>query len=141
MCEIAFGLLLFAIDLATFIVGLVLLAAGGYSAIFGGGEGDIKLVINKVGEITGINGAVVVFFAGLFLVVVFLFYALKAYEDAKAAKKAAARAAAAQDHPPEAERFMQAKKEFEAVTEKPDRVGFLDLVVHFYRVKRVEQPR
>lgn len=75
------GILFFLMDVVTFAVGLVLVSIG-IGLISDGGEGGIKLVIQKVGEITGINGQMVIFLAGVGFVLSAVGYARKAYQEA-----------------------------------------------------------
>ena len=78
------GVLFFLMNLATFILGVVLLFTGLGFVGSDGGEGGIHLVVKKVGEITGINGHMVVFLAGIAMILAAVGYARKAYQEARA---------------------------------------------------------
>jgi hypothetical protein len=83
-CELKtmIGLLFFLVDLAVLVLGALLIGTGVGLLGSGSGEGGIRLVVKEIGEITGINGQLVVFIAGVLLVLAALGYALKAYKEA-----------------------------------------------------------
>ena len=76
------GILFFLVDLTVLVLGAVLCATGIGLLGSGSGEGGIKLVVKAVGEITGVNGQLVVFIVGALMVLAALGYALKAYQEA-----------------------------------------------------------
>jgi hypothetical protein len=72
-----------------FLVDIIVLALGGFCLYVGvqalgadGGDGNIKLVVKKLGEISGINGNALVLVAGVAMILSALGYALKAYQEA-----------------------------------------------------------
>jgi hypothetical protein len=88
--KLVLGILFFLVDLAVFVVGGCLLLIGIGLLGHGTGAGDIKVVISKIGEISGINGQLVVFLTGAAMILISLAYALKAYTAAAAEAAAAA---------------------------------------------------
>ncbi len=76
------GLLFFLVDLGVLVLGALLIGTGVGLLGSGNGQGGIKLVVQGIGEITGINGQLVVFIAGVAMVLAALGYALKAYKEA-----------------------------------------------------------
>ena len=52
-------------------------------ALSGVGEGGISVISKALGEITGINGQLVIFLAGIFMVMSALGYARKAFQEAR----------------------------------------------------------
>jgi phosphohistidine phosphatase SixA len=78
------GVFFFLMDLLAFVVGIWLLWAGLRLLGGGGGEGKISIVVNQIGQMTGVNGTIVVFVAGLALVLAAVGYARKAYQEARA---------------------------------------------------------
>lgn len=76
------GILFFFVDLAVLVLGAFLCLTGIGLLGSGSGEGGIKLVVKAIGEITGVNGQLVVFIVGALLVLAALGYALKAYKEA-----------------------------------------------------------
>lgn len=76
------GIFFFGIDLAVFLIGSLLLWIGVNLISSDGSQGTISLIVKEVGEITGINGSVVVLLVGFCLVCLAVSYALKAYQAA-----------------------------------------------------------
>jgi formate hydrogenlyase subunit 3/multisubunit Na+/H+ antiporter MnhD subunit len=72
--KLVIGLLFFLVDAAVFVVGTLFALIG--VGLLGSrtGEGAIKVVVEKIGEISGITGAV--------MILASLGYALKAYHEA-----------------------------------------------------------
>jgi hypothetical protein len=80
--KLAAGIFLFIMDVVAFAFGIVLILTGVGVVTSQGGEGNIEVVIDKIGKITGINGNLVIFLAGIALVLVSVTYALKAFKEA-----------------------------------------------------------
>ena len=80
--KLVLGAFFFLVDLAVLIIGTIIIFTGIGLLGHGSGEGGIKVVLEKIGEITGINGQLVVFLAGVLMVIAALGYALKAYQEA-----------------------------------------------------------
>jgi hypothetical protein len=76
------GVIFFLIDSATLAFGVVLTLIGVGLLGQSSGEGDIKVVIEKLFEITGINGHLLLVLAGVFVVFSALGYASKAVVEA-----------------------------------------------------------
>lgn len=76
------GILFFVIDLFVLAIGAVCIYAGIQSMGNVGGEGGIKLVVQKIGEVSGMNGSALILAAGVAMVLAALGYALKAYQEA-----------------------------------------------------------
>src|SRR6266540_3647379 len=76
------GTFFFLMNLATFALGVWLVVIGLGFVRASGGEGGVKVVIEKVGEITGVNGQSIVFFAGIGISLSAVGYARKAYQEA-----------------------------------------------------------
>jgi len=76
------GVLFFVVDLVVLAVGGLCIYAGIQSIGSAGGEGGIKLVVQKLGEVSGMNGSALILAAGLAMVLAALGYALKAYQEA-----------------------------------------------------------
>jgi len=76
------GVFFFLMDLATFIFGGILTFRGAGLLVGGGGEGKIKLAVEKIGEVTGVNGQVLILCAGLALVLASMGYARKSFQEA-----------------------------------------------------------
>jgi|SRR5713101_4828763 len=66
--KLVIGVLFFLIDFAVFLVGTLLALVGIGFLGSGTGEGAIKVVVTKVGEISGINGQLVVFLTGAVMI-------------------------------------------------------------------------
>lgn len=78
------GVFFFLMDLATFIFGGILTFRGAGLLVSGGGGGNIKLAVEKIGEVTGVNGQVLILCAGLALVLASIGYARKSFQEARA---------------------------------------------------------
>jgi hypothetical protein len=83
------GILFFLVDLAVLVLGIILCATGIGLLGSGSGEGGIKLVVKELGEITGVNGQLVVFVVGALMALAALGYALKAYQEAARTERGA----------------------------------------------------
>ena len=59
--KLVIGLLFFFVDMAVFLVGTLFALVGVGLLGSGTGEGAVKVVVTKIGEISGINGQLVVF--------------------------------------------------------------------------------
>ncbi len=77
------GSLLCIVDVVVLGLGIWLLTVG--LGLLGGGtgEGGISIIVEQIGEISNVNGRLVVFLSGLALVLASLGYARKAYQEAK----------------------------------------------------------
>jgi len=84
--RLAFALLLLVVDLSTLLLGLWLAWAG----LKNPGDGNIAVVIDGIGKITGANGPLVVGLSGVVLVGLALSYAYKAAKDAASSPAGAA---------------------------------------------------
>ena len=80
--RVFFGILIFLADLVVLAMGAYLTLAG--FSVVGSGQGNIKIVIQQIGEISGINGHVAVGIIGALLMVVSVILALKAFNESKA---------------------------------------------------------
>jgi len=80
--KLVIGLLFFLIDASVFVVGTLFALIGVGLLGSSTGEGAIKVVVEKIGEISGINGQLVVFLTGAAMILASLGYALKAYHEA-----------------------------------------------------------
>jgi hypothetical protein len=78
------GLFFFLMDLLVFVVGVWLLWSGLTLLGSDSGEGKISIIAEQFGQITGVNGKLVVFVAGVVLVLASVGYARKAYQEARA---------------------------------------------------------
>lgn len=78
------GVFFFLMDLLAFVVGVWLMSSGLGLLGGGSGEGNISIIVDQVGQITGVNGRLVVFIAGFALVLASVGYARKAYQEARA---------------------------------------------------------
>jgi hypothetical protein len=76
------GFMFFLVDVLVLITGAAALYAGIHSLGTESGEGGIKVVVTKLGQLTGINGSLLVILIGAAMVVAALGYALKAYQEA-----------------------------------------------------------
>ena len=68
---------------ATLISPLTIVTFLAVSALGAVGEGGISVISKALGEITGINGQLVIFLAGIFMVMSALGYARKAFQEAR----------------------------------------------------------
>ncbi len=76
------GWLFFFMVLAAFLTGLILVGIGVYLLFSTGGEGTINLVVENIGEATGINGHLVIFLIGVILILIPVSFVLKAFNEA-----------------------------------------------------------
>jgi hypothetical protein len=72
------GVIFALADLSALILGAVLALAG----VLAADEGNVEVVLDRIGKITGINGQLVVVLAGAGLALLALRYAYKAWNDA-----------------------------------------------------------
>ena len=77
-----FGIVFFIIDLGAFLFGVTLAIIGLGLIGDGTGEGSISVILENIGEISGINGQLLVFLAGVFVIAASLGYASKAVMEA-----------------------------------------------------------
>ena len=80
--KLLFGIVFFLIDFAAFAFGVLLSLIGLGLLGEGTGEGNIKLIVENIGEISGINGQLVVLVLGVIIVAAALGYASKAFIEA-----------------------------------------------------------
>jgi hypothetical protein len=73
-------MLFFLVTLFTLVLGIILT---GVSSILSNniGAGNIEIIFDKIGRITGANGQLIVFLAGIFLVTQSLGYAFKSFSQ------------------------------------------------------------
>jgi|SRR5713101_1000958 len=76
------GVLFFLVDVAVLAIGSLCIYSGIQSVGTSGGEGGIKLIVKKLGEVSGMNGSALILAAGVAMVLAALGYALKAYQEA-----------------------------------------------------------
>jgi hypothetical protein len=82
--RVLFGILIFLADIAVFVMGVYLTLAGLTLLGPDTGAGTISIVIQRIGEIRGVNGHVVVFVAGVTMMIVSVILALQAFKESKA---------------------------------------------------------
>ena len=76
------GTFFFAMDLIALMFGVLLAVVGIGLVGEGTGEGSIEIIIKNIGQLTGVNGQLLVFIAGVFLILASLGYASKAFVEA-----------------------------------------------------------
>lgn len=95
--QVVAGLFFMLVDLFMIVFGFILALIGAGLIGNGGGQGNIKVVVEKVGEITGINGYALIFVAGFVLIALAVTLALKAFQLARCKERAQIRELQAQN--------------------------------------------
>jgi hypothetical protein len=81
--RIVFGFLIVICDLVVLFTGFCLTFAGLGLLGSGGGQGNIKIVIEKAGEISGIDGHLAVIVLGVAMMVVSVILALQGFKETR----------------------------------------------------------
>ena len=76
------GVIFFVMDLGALIFGALLTLIGIGLLGEGTGEGSIKIIVDNIGQLVGVNGQLVVLLAGVSIVLASLGYASKAFVEA-----------------------------------------------------------
>lgn len=83
MWKAVLGVIFCGITLITAAIGVWLARQGAQLVSAAGGEGTINVAVKAVGEVTGINGAVVIMLAGMFILLTAAGNTLKAIAEVK----------------------------------------------------------
>lgn len=85
--KVLLGLFFILVDLLVVLFGAGLTCMGVIQLGSDSGEGKIKVILKVIGEISGVNGRLVVILAGVAMILLALGYALKAFQGVVAIRQ------------------------------------------------------
>ncbi len=76
------GVMFFLVNLVVFTLGFIAYFTGIYTSLPHVGDGDLQVILMKVGAYTGINGSLLIGVIGALMMIAPFGYAIKAYNEA-----------------------------------------------------------